>query len=95
MVSKSAVQGDPIFLLKKSDGKNDVAAEDEYILDSVIVETPHYTEIEQRHCYSIYIGRCLERGIAVQRDAAQVYQYIQKMVEKEKRNDETAEFIPT
>lgn len=95
VVSKSAVQGDPVFLLKKSDGKNDVAAEDEHILDSVIVETPHYTEIERRHCYSIYIGRCMEKGIAVKKDAAQVYQYIQKMVEKEKRNDETAEFIPT
>ena len=43
----------------------------------------HETEIEKRHCYSLYIGKCMENGIEVQRDAAQFYEYIRILAEEE------------
>lgn len=84
VVSKSAVQGDPLFLLKKKKIEKTENVSDEQILKQVIAENPHKTEIEQRHCYSLYIGRCMESGIPVQQDAAQVYDYIQSLLKGEK-----------
>lgn len=81
VVSKASVQGDPLFLLRKSDGRNKHAEYDEQILKTVISENPHETEIERRHCYSLYIGKCMEAGISVQKDASQVYAYIQRLTE--------------
>ena len=81
VVSKASVQGDPLFLLKKSDGKSNHAECGEQILKTVISENPHGTEIEKRHCYSLYIGKCMEAGVSVQKDALQVYEYIQKLTE--------------
>ena len=76
VVSKSSVQGDPMFLLKKADIKKRTAADDEHILLEVIASNPHETETEKRHCYSLYIGRCLESGVDITMDAAQFYSYI-------------------
>ncbi len=84
VVSKSAVQGDPLFLLKKMEAPKSGLIGDEEILKQVIAGNPHKTEIEQRHCYSLYIGKCMENGISVQKDAAQVYDYIQRLLEGEK-----------
>lgn len=83
VVSKSAVQGDPVFLLRKRKSKKSVATSDDQILIQVISENPHETELERRHCYSLYIGKCMENGISVQKDAAQVYDYIQTFMEGE------------
>ena len=55
---------------------NDVA-----ILRRVITENAHQSEIEQRHCYSLYIGECLKNGVDIQMDAAQVYSFIQGCLE--------------
>lgn len=76
VVSKSSVQGDPLFLLKKEDAKKTENSDDELILQMVIAENPHKTEKEKRHCYSLYIGKCMEEGVKVRMDAAQVYSYI-------------------
>lgn len=84
VVSKSAVQGDPLFLLKKRETIKSRMMSDEKILRQVIAENPHRTEIEQRHCYSLYIGKCMENGITVPKDAAQVYGYIQSLLEGKK-----------
>ena len=83
VVSKSAVQGDPIFLLKKNVSIKTTILSEEQILREVIAENAHKTEIEQRHCYSLYIGKCMENGINVKRDAAQVYDYIRNLLEEE------------
>ena len=83
VVSQSAIQGDPIFLLKRSGIEKTSTANEEQILRQVILENPHKTEIEQRHCYSLYIGKCMESGITVQLDASQVYKYIRIIVEGE------------
>jgi hypothetical protein len=56
---------------------------DDQILRQVIMENAHKSEIDQRHCYSLYIGRCMENGIVVQKDAAQVYNYIRRWLEGE------------
>lgn len=83
VVSKSAVQGDPLFLLQKRKTEKGAEANDDQILKQVISENPHETELERRHCYSLYIGKCMENGISVQKDAAQVYDYIQRVLEGE------------
>ncbi len=85
VVSKASVQGDPLFLLRKSNGNNSRTTNDEQILKTVIDENPHCTEIERRHCYSLYIGKCMESGVVVQKDAAEVYDYIQRLTEGEER----------
>ena len=81
VVSKASVQGDPLFLLRDSKGRNNYAICDEQILKTVIAENPHKTEIERRHCYSLYVGKCMEAGVPVQKDASQIYEYIQMLTE--------------
>ena len=56
---------------------------EEQILRQVVAENLHETEIEKRHCYSLYIGKCMKNGIEVQRDAAQFYEYIRFFSEEE------------
>lgn len=80
VVSKSAVQGDLLFLLKKSNERKPKAVTGEEILRKIIEENSHETEKERRHCYSLYVGKCMEYGINVQWDAAQVYDYIQSLM---------------
>lgn len=78
VVSKTSVQGDPLFLLKKAGlGKNGIMDE-EQILQMIVKENPHETELECRHCYSLYIGKCMEYGSPVALDASEFYAYIQR-----------------
>lgn len=78
VVSKTSVQGDPLFLLKKAGlGKNGIMDE-EQILQMIVKENPHETELECRHCYSLYIGKCMEYGSPVTLDASEFYAYIQR-----------------
>ena len=78
VVSKTSVQGDPLFLLKKAGlGKNGIMDE-EQILQMIVTENPHETELECRHCYSLYIGKCMEYGSPVTLDASEFYAYIQR-----------------
>ena len=78
VVSKTSVQGDPLFLLKKAGlGKNGIMDE-EQILQMIVKENPHETELECRHCYSLYIGKCMEYGSPVTPDASEFYAYIQR-----------------
>lgn len=78
VVSKTSVQGDPLFLLKKAGlGKNGIM-EEEQILQMIVKENPHETELECRHCYSLYIGKCMEYGSPVTLDASEFYAYIQR-----------------
>lgn len=83
VVSKTSVQGDPLFLLKKSNAEKAPAMSEDQILRQVVMENAHNTELDQRHCYSLYIGKCMENGIIVQKDAAQVYDYIRRWLEGE------------
>lgn len=80
VVSKTSVQGDPLFLLRKkfAHDKNNITHEQ--ILLTILEQNHHETEIEQRHCYSLYIGKCMECGIAIQLDAMKFYGYIQNLV---------------
>ena len=79
VVSKAAVQGDPIFLLRKAGESKDRTMDEEQVLYMVVSENPHETDIECRHCYSLYIGKCMENGISVTLDAAEFYDYLQKL----------------
>ena len=83
VVSKDSVQGDPVFLLKKSEHINDNLQSDRQILERVLATNPYSTEREKRHCYSLYIGQCMENGIVVNMDAKQVYDYIETLKEGE------------
>ena len=78
VVSKSSVQGDPMFLLKKAGLKKNEELTEKQILQMIIAENPHETELECRHCYSLYIGKCMENGVAITLDATEFYAYIQK-----------------
>lgn len=83
VVSKSSVQGDPMFLLKKAGiNKAETLTEDQ-ILQMIILGNSHETELERRHCYSLYIGKCMENGITVTLDATDFYAYIQRLTEGE------------
>ena len=77
VVSKSSVQGDPLFLLRKTVAEKSETLDEEHILQIVLAENPHETELECRHCYSLYVGKCMENGITVTLDAAEFYALIQ------------------
>ena len=79
VVSKSSVQGDPMFLLNKAEAKKSGTVNEEKILQMVVAENSHETELECRHCYSLYIGKCMENGITVTLDATEFYSYIQRL----------------
>lgn len=83
VVSKSSVQGDPLFLLKKTETEKGKTLNEEQILQMILAENSHETELECRHCYSLYIGKCMENGTSVTLDAAEFYAYIQKSRESE------------
>lgn len=85
VVSKASVQGDPLFLLKKSGQIKDARQSDIKILKQVLAENPHKTELEMRHCYSQYIGKCMENGISISMDAKKVYDFIITSTEEKAR----------
>lgn len=78
VVSKTSVQGDPLFLLKKAGLEKNGIMDEEQILQMIVKENPHETELECRHCYSLYIGKCMEYGSPVTLDASEFYAYIQR-----------------
>lgn len=78
VVSKTSVQGDPLFLLKKAGLEKNGIMDEEQILQMIVKENPHETELECRHCYSLYIGKCMEYGNPVTLDASEFYAYIQR-----------------
>ena len=80
IVSKSSVQGEPLFLLKKAMVEKSGTLNEEQIMQMVVAENPHETELECRHCYSLYIGKCMENGITVSLDATEFYAYIHKLM---------------
>ncbi len=89
IVSKSSVQGDPLFLLKKANVEKTTTINEEQIIQIIIAENLHETDIDCRHCYSLYIGKCMENGIDVSLDASEFYAHIQKgkgATENDKRN---------
>ena len=88
IVSDSAVQGDPLFLLQKKRNDARTAMTSVQVLDSVIRENASNSSFDARRCYSVYIGRCIEFGIAETMDAKDVYEYYRLRKEAEK-NDET------
>lgn len=79
VVSKSSVQGDPIFLLRKARLEKTGTSTEKQILQMIVAENPHETELECRHCYSLYIGKCMENGISVTLDAAKFYAFIREL----------------
>lgn len=78
VVSKTSVQGDPLFLLKKVGLEKNGIMDEEQILQMIVKENPHETVLECRHCYSLYIGKCMEYGNPVTLDASEFYAYIQR-----------------
>lgn len=83
VVSKSSVQGDPMFLLKKAVIEKAGTLTENQILQMILAENTHETELECRHCYSLYVGKCIENRITVTLDATDFYAYIQRLTEGE------------
>lgn len=72
VVSDGSVQGDPLFLLKKSLArKNTSRLTDEEVLHSLLADHISDPDFDNRKCFSWYINRCLELGIDVTMDAKQ------------------------
>lgn len=38
--------------------------------------------MEMRRCYSLYVGKCLEKGVDVSMDASEAYEYMKIRKEK-------------
>ena len=82
VVSPGSVQGDPLFLLKKSGYLKETTISDSAILEQVLLHNSYNTSLEMRHCYSLYIGQCMEQGIQISMDAKQVYEFIKSKGEQ-------------
>ena len=78
VVSKGAVQGDPLFLLRKSCIGEDSNITDIEIFENIVNSNKHLNDIEMRRCYSLYVAKCLEAGIEVSIDATKAYEYIKR-----------------
>ena len=76
VVSNGAVQGDPLFLFKKTVIKKNISRlTDKEVLYSVLAEHITEPDFDNRICFSRYINRCFELGVDVRLDAKQVYEY--------------------
>lgn len=76
IVSDGAVQGDPLFLLKKASMKKHISQMmDKDVLHSVIADYMTEPDFNNRACFSRYVNRCLELGVDIRMDAKQVYEY--------------------
>ena len=76
VVSNGSVQGDPLFLLKKSSARKHIAQlTDQDILRSLFAQHTTDPDFNNRTCFSLYVTRCLELGVDVKMDAKQVYEY--------------------
>ena len=70
-----------MFLLKKAKAEKKRIITENQILQMIVEQNSHETELECRHCYSLYIGKCMENGVTVTFDAPNFYAYIQKLTE--------------
>lgn len=76
VVSDGAVQGDPLFLLKKSSTRKQVSQlTDEDVLRSLLTEHMTDPDFDNRTCFSWYVNRCMKLGVEVKMDAKQVYEF--------------------
>lgn len=76
VVSNGSVQGDPLFLLKKSSARKHITQlTDQDILRSLFAQHTTDPDFNNRTCFSLYVTRCLELGVDVKMDAKQVYEY--------------------
>ena len=76
VVSDGAVQGDPLFLLKKSSTRKQVSQlTDEDVLRSLLTEHMTDPDFVNRTCFSWYVNRCMKLGVEVKMDAKQVYEF--------------------
>lgn len=76
VVSDGAVQGDPLFLIKKTSMKKHISQlTDKDVLHSVLADYMTEPGFDNRSCFSRYVNRCLELGVDVRMDAKQVYEY--------------------
>ena len=76
VVSDGSVQGDPLFLLKKSSEKKQTSQlTDGEVLCTLLANHMDDPDFDNRRCFSQYVNRCLELGIGVKMDAKQVYEY--------------------
>ena len=76
VVSDGSVQGDPLFLLKKSSARKHISQlTDKDVLRSLL--TDHMTDpsFDNRTCFSWYVNRCMKLGVDVKMDAKQVYEF--------------------
>lgn len=91
VTSSIKVQGDPLLLLTKSDGKkngvviNGHSKEHKIIKLEVLLKTPLFTLIismreSQSAFFSRYVNACLESGIPVSKDAKQFYELLSEEI---------------
>lgn len=76
VVSDGSVQGDPLFLLKKSSAKKQISQlTDKDVLRSLIADHMTDPDFDNRTCFSWYVNRCMKLGVDVKMDARQVYEF--------------------
>lgn len=76
VVSDGSVQGDPLFLLKKSSARKQVSQlTDEDVLRSLLTDHMTDPDFDNRTCFSWYVNRCMKLGVDVKMDAKQVYEF--------------------
>ena len=76
VVSDGSVQGDPLFLLKKSSTRKHVSQlTDEDVLRSLLTDHMSDPGFDNRTCFSRYVNRCMKLGVDVKMDAKQVYEF--------------------
>ncbi len=78
VVSQDSVQGDPLLLLEIAGEQEKDEMSDQHVLDLVIDECSKQGVKDERRIYSLYITKCLERGIKVTLDAKEAYAYLKK-----------------
>ena len=76
VVSDGSVQGDPLFLLKKSSARKHVSQlTDKDVLCSLLTDHMTDSNFDNRTCFSRYVNRCMKLGVDVKMDAKQVYEF--------------------
>lgn len=76
VVSDGSVQGDPLFLLKKSSARKHVSQlTDKDVLCSLFADHMTDPNFDNRTCFSHYVNRCMKLGVDVKMDAKQVYEF--------------------
>ncbi len=78
VVSAGAVQGDPMFLLQKSEQMHCDTENGNQLLDEVIDEGRLQSQLNERRLYSLYVNKSLENGVPVTLDAKEAYEFIKR-----------------